>query len=63
MRPAYRRLGVARALATRVIAVALPLGRPIVLYTQTAAGSAFWETLGIVQIERENATHMLVVGS
>jgi len=59
VRPAFRRQGVARALATRVIETALPLGRPIVLYTETDAGAAFWETMGFVRIEREYTTHML----
>jgi GNAT superfamily N-acetyltransferase len=60
VRPAYRRLGVARALATRVIETALPLGRPIVLYTETDAGAAFWETMGFARIKRENTAHLLV---
>jgi len=60
VRPAFRRLGVARAIASRVIQTALPLDRPIVLYTETDAGAAFWESMGFVRIARENTTHHLV---
>ena len=59
VRPAFRRRGVARELAGFVLAEALPLGRPVTLYTETAEGAAFWEAMGFVPVEREKTTHVL----
>lgn len=59
VRPGYRRRGVAGALARFVLEQARPLARPITLYTETAEGAAFWETMGFVPVEREKTTHML----
>jgi GNAT superfamily N-acetyltransferase len=58
-RPKFRRLGVARALAVYLIRRALTVHRPIVLFTDTARGAAFWESMGFVPTEREKATHIL----
>ena len=60
VRPGYRRRGVARAIATFVLDEATPHGRPIVLYTDTAQGAAFWERMGFAPVKREKTTHALL---
>jgi GNAT superfamily N-acetyltransferase len=59
VRPQYRRLGTGRAIAEYVLERALPLNRPIVLYTETPEGAAFWQAMGFVPIERAKTTHAL----
>jgi GNAT superfamily N-acetyltransferase len=59
VRPGFRRRGLARELASFVLAQARPLGRPIGLHTETAEGAAFWEAMGFVRVEREKTTHIL----
>lgn len=59
VRPAFRRMGVARALALAVLAEVRPLGRTIYLHTESAEGLAFWEAMGFSPVEREKTTHVL----
>lgn len=61
VRQPYRRRGIGRALAGVVLDAARPLGRQIVLYTDTAVAAAFWESLGFVRIGREKTTHALPI--
>ncbi len=62
VRPAYRRSGIAAALATAVLDHARPLGRPICLHTDTPGGTSLWQAMGFVPIDRENTTHALPPG-
>lgn len=59
VRPQYRRQAAGRAIAEYLLERALPLNRPIVLYTETSEGAAFWQALGFVRIERAKTTHAL----
>lgn len=59
VRPQYRRHGAGKAIAEYLLERALPLNRPIVLYTETSEGAAFWQALGFVPIERAKTTHAL----
>ncbi len=61
VRPAYRRRGVAGAMATFVLDAAKPLGRPIALLTDTTEGAAFWEAMGFVRVDGEKVTHVMRV--
>lgn len=58
VRPAFRRSGVARALASRVLEHALPLQRPIWLFAAGPEAVRFWEAMGFVPTEREKTTHV-----
>lgn len=58
VRPAFRRRGVARALASRVLEHAVPLDRPIWLFAAGPEAVQFWEVMGFVPIEREKTTHV-----
>lgn len=58
VRPAFRRRGVARALASRVLEHALPLQRPIWLFAAGPEAVQLWEAVGFVPIEREKTTHV-----
>lgn len=58
VRPAFRRSGVARALASRVLEHALPLQRPIWLFAAGPEAVRFWEAMGFVPTEREMTTHV-----
>ncbi|WP_421760283.1 GNAT family N-acetyltransferase [Devosia sp.] len=59
VRPQFRRQGVGKAIVDHLLPTALPLGRPIALYTDTPQGAAFWEAQGFVPIAREKTTHAL----
>ena len=59
VRQIYRRRGVAGAIARAVLDAARPLGRPIVLYTDTDGGAAFWQAMGFLRAAREMVTHVL----
>lgn len=58
IRPAFRRRGVASAIANEVLAHALPLHRPIWLYADTPEAGRFWEGMGFVPAQREKTTHV-----
>jgi len=58
VRMPYRRLGVAQAIATALLAGPETAGRTIT--TNAARGSeAFWESLGFIPAPRERQTHRL----
>lgn len=59
VRPQFRRQGVGKAIADYLISRALPLQRPIVLYTDTARAATFWQTVGFIPTIREKTTHIL----
>jgi GNAT superfamily N-acetyltransferase len=58
VRAAYRRLGVARAIATALLARPEIAGRTITV-NSTPGSEAFWESLGFVPAPRERQTHLL----
>jgi len=58
VRPAYRRRGVGRDIAQFVLDYAQPFNRQIALYAEGAEARAFWPTLGFVETDRENTTHI-----
>jgi GNAT superfamily N-acetyltransferase len=60
VRPACRRGGVGRGIASFVLTEAMPLGRQIVLFAESAEAGAFWEAMAFVPVEREKTTHVLV---
>ncbi len=58
VRPAYRRCGVARELATALIAEAIKTGRPLFVNAGTEAAPLFWESMGFSPIENPRHTHV-----
>lgn len=59
VRPKFRRQSVGKAIAHYLLERALMLDRPIVLYTDTGRGAAFWQAMGFVPTGREKTTHIL----
>ncbi len=61
--PEFRRMGAGRVLILQLIAFGRGSCRKAVLRTDTAAGAAFYESLGFVPVageEKDQATHRLV---
>lgn len=59
VRPGYRRLGIGRKIALRILDQARPLNRQIVLHADGRSAEAFWLTLGFVPVDRPHTTHIL----
>ena len=57
--PDYRRLGIARELVERVIAVGAEHFARIRLRTDNPAAASLYEALGFLPIDEDNATHAL----
>lgn len=57
--PEFRRHGVARALADRVIAEARPHAAWLTCHTGTESGRRFWERMGFVPVPLATHTHEL----
>ena len=58
VRPLHRRLGVARALAIRLLDQSAASGRPITV-NASRQSFAFWESLGFLPDARDGHTHFL----
>jgi GNAT superfamily N-acetyltransferase len=59
VRPAFRRLGAGRLLASSLLATARTLCKPIVLYAPYPASAEFWEAIGFAPDDRDGHTHIL----
>lgn len=58
VRPAFRRRGIAKALAKALIASAQKTGRPVTVNAGTATAPAFWESLGFLRVPNAGHTHV-----
>lgn len=59
VRPAFRRAGVGRALAQRLIAEGAARGRALVLTAATPQACAFWRAMGFARTGLASHTHEL----
>ena len=58
VRPAYRRRGVARLMASALLDRAETSGRPITLNAPQAEAARFWEALGFIRDNEDGHTHI-----